>query len=96
MRALDIETGKVVWEVPQTGTTESKHWAGVLATAGGILFYSDPGGAFVAADERDGKTLWHFPTNEVIKASPITYMVDGRQFVAVAAGSNIISFGLAQ
>jgi len=96
LRALDIETGKVVWEVPQTGTTDSKHWAGVLATAGGILFYSDPGGAFVAADERDGKALWHFPTNEVIKASPITYMIDGRQFVAVAAGSNIISFGLAQ
>ena len=96
LRALNIETGRIVWEIPQIGTTESKHWAGVLATAGGILFYSDPGGAFVAADERDGKTLWHFPTNEVIKASPITYMVDGRQYVALAAGSHIISFGLAQ
>lgn len=94
LRALDIETGKVVWENPQIGVTESKHWAGVLATAGGILFYGDPGGTFVAVDERDGKPLWHFPTNEVIKASPITYEVLGQQFVALAVGSNIISFGL--
>ena len=96
LRALDIETGKTVWEIPQIGTTESKHWAGVLATAGGIVFYSDPGGAFVAVDERDGKPLWHFPTNAVIKASPITYVAGGKQFVALAAGSNIISFGLAE
>ena len=96
LRALNIETGKVVWESPQIGTTESKHWAGVLDTAGGVLFYGEPGGAFVAVDERDGKLLWHFPTNEVIKASPITYTVDGEQFVALAAGSNIISFGLPQ
>jgi PQQ-dependent dehydrogenase (methanol/ethanol family) len=94
LRALNIETGKVAWEIAQIGTTESKHWAGVLGTAGGILFYGEPGGAFVAVDERDGKSLWHFPTNEVIKASPITYMVDSEQFVAIAAGSNVISFGL--
>jgi PQQ-dependent dehydrogenase (methanol/ethanol family) len=94
LRALDIETGKVVWEKPQLGPTASKHWAGVLDTAGGVLFYGDPNGDFVAADERDGKTLWHFPTNEVIKSSPMTYTVDGRQFVALAVGSNIMCFGL--
>jgi outer membrane protein assembly factor BamB len=96
LRALDIETGKTVWEVPQIGTAESKHWAGVLATAGGILFYGDPGGAFVAADQRDGKALWHFPTNAVIKASPITYMAGDKQLVVLAAGSNILCFGLDQ
>ena len=84
----------MVWEKPQIGPTASKHWAGVLDTAGGVLFYGDPNGDFVAVDERDGKTLWHFPTNEVIKASPITYTVGHEQFVALAVGSNIMSFGL--
>ncbi len=95
LRALDIETGKIVWEIPQLGPTEGKRWAGVLATAGGILLYGDPNGDFVAVDERDGKPLWHFPTNEIIKASPMTYRVGGKQYVALAAGPNIMCFGLA-
>jgi glucose dehydrogenase len=66
----------------------------VLVTAGGILLYEDPSGDFVALDERDGKTLWHFPTNGENKASPMTYTVGGKQFVALAVGSNIMSFGL--
>jgi PQQ-dependent dehydrogenase (methanol/ethanol family) len=94
LRALDIESGQVVWERPQTGTTASKHWAGVLDTAGGVLFHGDPNGDFVAVDEKDGKLLWHFSTNETIKSSPMTYTVDGKQFVALAVGSNIMSFGL--
>ena len=94
LRALNIETGKVVWERAQIGVTASKHWAGVLDTAGGVLFHGDPNGDFVAVDERDGKALWHFPTNEVIKASPLTYTVDGKQFIALAVGSNIMCFGL--
>jgi glucose dehydrogenase len=65
-----------------------------LATAGGLVFYSDPDGTFVAADARNGKPLWHFATNVAMKASPMTYTVDGKQFVAVAAGSNILCFGL--
>jgi PQQ-dependent dehydrogenase (methanol/ethanol family) len=94
LRALDIESGKVVWEIPQTGTTEIKHWAGILATAGGVLFYGDPAGDVVGVDQRDGKPLWHFPTNEVIKASPITYTVDGKQRIALAVGANVMCFGL--
>lgn len=94
LRALDIENGSVVWEIPQTGPAEGKRWAGVLATAGGVIFYGDPSGEFVAVDERDGHRLWRFPTNQDIKASPMTYRVDGEQFVALAAGPNILSFGL--
>jgi len=94
LRALDIETGKIVWEIPQIGATEGKRNAGVLATAGGLIFYGDPSGDIVAVDERDGKLLWHFPTNEVIKTSPITYSISGKQFVALAVGSNIMCFGL--
>jgi PQQ-dependent dehydrogenase (methanol/ethanol family) len=94
LRALDIETGRVVWEIPQIGPTDGKKWAGVMVTAGGILFYGDPNGDFTAVDERDGKQLWHFPTNEIIKSSPMTYTVNGKQYVAIAAGPSIVSFAL--
>jgi PQQ-dependent dehydrogenase (methanol/ethanol family) len=94
MRAISIDTGEVAWEIPQRGPVILKTWSGVLATAGGIVFYGDPNGAFVAVDERKGNTLWHFDTNVGMKASPMTFMVDGKQFVAVAAGSVFLCFGL--
>ena len=94
LRAIDIETGKIVWEIAEFGPTEGKRMAGVLATAGGLVFYGDPGGQFVAVDERDGRALWHIPLNTIIKTSPMTYAVDGEQFVVLAAGSNIMCFGL--
>jgi len=94
LRALDIESGKIVWEQPQIGITEGKREAGVLATAGGLLFYGDPSGDFEALDEQDGKTLWHFPANGIHKASPMTYAIGDKQFVAVAIGASIVCFGL--
>ncbi len=94
LRAFDIETGKIVWEAPQIGPVDGKRNSGVLATAGGILFYGDPSGDVIALDERDGKALWHFPTNGINKASPMTYMAGGKQFVALAVGPNILCFGL--
>ena len=94
LRALNIETGKITWEIPQVGPIDGKRVAGLLGTAGGLLFYGDPSGYFVAADERDGKTLWRVPLNATIKTSPMTYSVDGEQYVTLAVGSNIMSFGL--
>jgi PQQ-dependent dehydrogenase (methanol/ethanol family) len=94
LRALDIENGKVVWEIPQIGPAEGKRDAGVLATAGGILLYGDPSGDIVAVDQRNGKKLWHFPTNGENKASPMTYMVGDKQFISLAVGPNILCFGL--
>jgi alcohol dehydrogenase (cytochrome c) len=94
LRAIDIETGKIVWERPQIGSAEGKRNAGVLATAGGLLFYGDASGDLVAVDERDGKPLWHFAANESIKTAPITYSIGGKQFIALAVGSNILCFGL--
>ncbi|HTS25407.1 MAG TPA: PQQ-binding-like beta-propeller repeat protein [Bryobacteraceae bacterium] len=94
LRALNIETGKIVWEVPQPGAAKAKTWSGVLATAGGLVFYGKPNGAFEAVDDRDGKTLWRFETNVPMKASPMTFAYRGKQYVAVAAGPNILCFGL--
>jgi alcohol dehydrogenase (cytochrome c) len=65
-----------------------------MATAGGLVFYGDGNGAFIAADARNGKLLWHFDTNQSWKAGPMTYTVDGNQYVAIAAGSTILAFSL--
>jgi PQQ-dependent dehydrogenase (methanol/ethanol family) len=94
LRALNIETGDIVWEVPQPGPARAKTWTGVLATAGGLVFYGQPNGGVAAVDQHTGKTLWNFPTNVRMKASPMTFESDGKQFVAVAAGPNILCFGL--
>ena len=92
LRAFDIQTGKPVWELPQTGPGDT--FGGVLSTAGGVVFYGADDGAFAAADAKTGKPLWSFQTNETPHASPMTYMFDNKQYVAVAMGPNVISFGL--
>ncbi len=84
--------GKIVWEIPQIGHGEL--WGGVLSTAGGVVFFGEDSGAFAAVDAKTGKLLWHFQTSELWKASPMTYLAGGKQYVAVAAGSNILAFGL--
>jgi alcohol dehydrogenase (cytochrome c) len=92
LRALDIQTGKVAWQVPQSGNVDS--WGGVLSTAGNVVFYGDDGGAFAAANARTGEVLWSFQTSQVWKASPMTYVFDNQQHVAIASGPNIMAFGL--
>lgn len=92
LRAIDPQTGERKWQVEEIGLASS--WGGTLATASGVLFYGDDSGAFVAADAASGKHLWDFQTSQLWKASPMTYQFDGRQYVAVAAGSAIIAFGL--
>ena len=92
LRAIDIQTGKIAWELPQTGAVDS--WGGVLSTAGGVVIFGEDSGSLMAADAKDGKPLWSFPTNQLWKASPMTYMFDNTQYVAVASGPNIISFAL--
>ena len=93
LRAIDPETGKIAWELKQVGAPET-NYSGVLATAGGLVFYGETGGGFAAVDARTGKTLWHFETGQGWKASPMTYMVHGRQYVAIAGGNTIMSFAL--
>jgi alcohol dehydrogenase (cytochrome c) len=92
LRAIDIRTSKVVWEVPQTGNVNS--WGGVLSTAGRVVFFGDDSGAFAAVDAENGRRLWSFQTSQLWKASPMTYVFDNQQYVAVAAGSTIIAFAL--
>jgi len=83
-----------VWDVPLVGPVDGKRVAGILGTAGGLLFYGDPSGYFVAADERDGKTLWKSSLNATIKTSPMTYAVGGKQYITLAVGANLMTFAL--
>ena len=92
LRAIDPQTGKIVWEVPQFGDGDS--WGGVVSTAGGLVFYGDDAGAFAAVNAATGAALWHFHTNQIFHASPMTYAVHDKEFVAVEAGSTIIAFAL--
>jgi alcohol dehydrogenase (cytochrome c) len=92
LKAIDIQTGKIAWELPQPGPAES--WGGTLTTATGLVIFAEEGGALMAADAVTGKPLWSFPTNQTWKASPMTYQFDGAQYVAIASGSNIIAFGV--
>ena len=94
LEAINIDDGKIAWRIRQLGPANGKRDAGILATAGGLLFYGDPTGDVVAADARTGRALWHFPTNGENKASPMTYTVDGKQYVVLAVGPNLLSFGL--
>ncbi|HTF67633.1 MAG TPA: hypothetical protein VK638_33635, partial [Edaphobacter sp.] len=76
----------------QTGNADT--WGGVLSTAGGVVFYGADDEAFSAADAKTGKPLWRFQTNQPPHASPMTYLFEHKQYVAIAAGPNIIAFGL--
>ena len=92
LRAIDIQTGRIAWELPQTGAAES--WGGVLSTASGLVFFAEDSGALMAVDASTGAPLWQFQTSTTWKASPMTYVFDGRQHLAVAAGPNILAFAL--
>jgi alcohol dehydrogenase (cytochrome c) len=92
LRAIDVSTGVIRWELPQTGPADS--WGGTLATAGGLVFFGEDSGAFMAVDASSGKPLWQFQTNQLWKASPMTYAFDGKQIVAVASGPNVLAFAL--
>jgi alcohol dehydrogenase (cytochrome c) len=92
LRAIDVKSGKIAWELPEIGPGTTR--GGVLATVTGLVFFCDDSNAFTAADSSTGKPLWHFPANHFWRASPMTYVFDNRQYVAVASGSNILAFAL--
>jgi len=91
LRAIDIQSGKIAWELPIIWT---RGFGGLMSTAGNLVFYGDESGALAAVDARTGKPLWHFHTNQPWRASPMTYTVGGKQYVAVAAASTILAFAL--
>jgi alcohol dehydrogenase (cytochrome c) len=90
VRALNATSGKVEWEF----RLQSPPWAGLLSTAGGLVFGSTNEGNFFALDGKTGKPLWDFQTGGGIGANPISFGLDGKQLIAIAAGHSIFVFGL--
>jgi alcohol dehydrogenase (cytochrome c) len=91
VKALDPETGRTAWDFKLFVGSSAN---GVMATAGGILFASSRDGNLMALDAKTGKHLWHFQTGASHAAAPITYAINGKQYVALSAGPMLYSFAL--
>ncbi|MBI4910085.1 MAG: PQQ-dependent dehydrogenase, methanol/ethanol family [Acidobacteria bacterium] len=89
LRALDAATGQMKWEFQLL----SPPWAGVLATGGGVVFSGTDEGNFYAVDAANGKPLWDFQTGGRVNANPVSFNIDGRQHVAIAADRVLYVFG---
>ena len=79
---FDVVARKVLWRV----VSPAPFWAGAVATSSGLVFTGDMRGYFMAIDARSGEVLWRFQTGSGIIGSPITYKLDGTQYVAVPSG----------
>lgn len=92
LRALDPISGERKWERPMAGPAVM--WAGTVATAGGLVFYGDDEGDLVAVNSSTGENLWHYNMGQFLFASPMTFAVNTKQYVTIAAASDIFTFGL--
>ena len=90
VRALEATTGDRKWEFKMVGDS----WTGTLVTAGGLLFCADSQGVFFALDADTGKPLWNIQLGNAVRANPITYAVDGKQYVVGEAGNAVSVFSL--
>jgi alcohol dehydrogenase (cytochrome c) len=90
--AYSLDTGAFEWRYPQIGDGGSS--GGTMTTAGGLVFFGDEAESFEAVDGKNGAQLWHFTTGQRMHASPMSYAVQGKQYVAIASGSDIFTFAL--
>jgi len=82
LKAFDVQKRKWLWQIE----SPLPLFAGVLATRSGLVFTGDQQGFFFAADAKSGKVLWRFQTGSGINASPVTYELNGKQYVAILSG----------
>jgi alcohol dehydrogenase (cytochrome c) len=90
IQAVDPKTGKQVWEFKMADVTDS----GVLTTATDLVFAGGREGYFFALDAKSGALLWKSMTGGQIASGPISYAVNGKQYIAVSAGNNLFVYGL--
>jgi PQQ-dependent dehydrogenase (methanol/ethanol family) len=82
LKKFDVLSGKTVWEIPDP----YPNWGGTMVTDGGVVFYGSNNGDFRAVDKNSGKVLWQTRLGSGIIGNPITYKLDGKQYVSVFAG----------
>lgn len=92
INAFSLDSLDFAWRETLPGT--DKGWSGLLSTASGLIAYGDDDQNFVVASAATGKPLWHFSVGQLVHASPMTYAVHGRQYMAIAAGSDVFAFAL--
>lgn len=92
IRAFDPKTGERKWEFKMSNLT----MGGILTTTTNVLFSGGREGYFFALDARDGNFLWKVPLGGQISNGPMSYAINGRQYVVVAAGNALVSFALRQ
>ena len=90
LKALDPLTGETKWDFRYYRAP----WGGTMSTSGGLIFSGDEDGYFMAFDARTGKNLWKLNTGSAIKTAPITYVVNGRQYVSMPSGGAVLTFAL--
>ena len=90
VRAISPQTGDLEWEYP----VQPRSTAGVLSTAGDLVFSGTIDGFFFALDANTGEERWHINLGSRVHAGPMSYMVDGRQYVAIAAGNVLFTFAV--
>jgi alcohol dehydrogenase (cytochrome c) len=91
IKAIDPENGRIVWDVK---TVQGSAGTGVMATGGGLLVAAMRDGNIAAFEAKTGAPLWHFQTGGATSASPMSYAIDGKQYIALAAGNVVFSFCL--
>ena len=90
LKAIDPASGEIKQKFQHTSPT----WSGVLSTAGGLVFSGDAEGNFIAFDAASLKPLWHFQMGGAVYAPPVSFALDEKQYVLIAAGSALYAFGL--
>jgi acido-empty-quinoprotein group A len=95
LEAIDYQTGKIRWshDYP-TAAAGGLGGAGILTTAGKLLFSGDPAGNLIAYDPATGKILWHFRLGSGLSNGPMTFMLDGKQYLIVGAGDTLFAFAI--
>jgi alcohol dehydrogenase (cytochrome c) len=88
--ALDPLTGDIKWTFPLL----SAPWAGTLTTAGNLVFAGDEDGYLIALQATTGKLLWKVNTGDRLMTSPITYELDGKQYLTMPSGAALLTFAL--
>ena len=83
--AVDYNTGKIRWKVK----TQQPMIGGIMATAGGVVYTGEGNGSFKGYDSATGNLLWKFQAGAGVNAPPVSYTVNGKQYIAVAAGGNV-------
>jgi alcohol dehydrogenase (cytochrome c) len=91
IEAISVETGETAWKIEQRAGMLS-----LMSTGGDLLFGGDVNGRFRAYDQRNGQILWEVNLGSAVNGYPVTYAVDGKQYVAVSTGGSGLAFGLAR